>query len=79
MEDKKRVRRSKEEIVQAIDKKIAYHKECISALEEKKEKTLNPKARKKALSPKKIIDLAKAEGMTIEDIAQKLNINIENL
>lgn len=36
MEEKKRVRRSTEEIVAEIDKKIQYHNECISALQKRK-------------------------------------------
>jgi len=78
MEDNKRIRRSKEEIVAEIDAKIAYHKERISSLEEKKERTLNPKTRKKVLTIKKVIDFAKSEGMTPEELARKLGLEIEN-
>lgn len=78
MEDNKRIRRSKEEIVAEIDAKIAYHKERISSLEEKKERTLNPKTRKKALTIKKVIDFVKAEGMSPEELARKLGLEIEN-
>ena len=77
MENEKRTRRTKEEIVFEIEKKIQYHKECIVALEQKKERTLNPKTRKKSLTMKKILDFAKSEGMSIEDIAEKVGFKLE--
>lgn len=79
MDEKKRTRRSKEELIADVDKKLAYYKERIAKLEEKKERLLNPPVRKKSLTSKKIIDAAKANGLTIEEIASKLNIDIENL
>lgn len=79
MDEKKRTRRSKEELITEVDKKLAYYKERIAKLEEKKERLLNPPARKKTLTSKKIIDAAKANGLTIEEIASKLNVDIENL
>lgn len=79
MEEKKRVRRTKEELVAEVEKKINYHKECIVALEEKKERILNPKTRKKTLTVKRILDYAKSEGMTLEQVAEKLGVNIENI
>ena len=79
MDEKKRTRRSKEELIADVDKKLAYYKERIAILEEKKERLLNPPVRKKSLTSKKIIDAAKANGLTIEEIASKLNIDIENL
>ena len=41
--EKKRVVRSKEERKAEIDKKIAYHKECIAALEAQKDSCYNRK------------------------------------
>lgn len=79
MDEKKRTRRSKEELVADVDKKLAYYKERISKLEEKKERLLNPPVRKKSLTSKKIIEAAKANGLSIEEIAAKLNVDIENL
>lgn len=79
MEENKRTRRTKEEIVAEIDAKITYHKERIISLEEKKERVLNPKTRKKSLTMKKVLDFAKAEGMTAEELADKLGIKIENI
>lgn len=79
MEDTKRTRRTREEIVSDIDKKISYHKEKIVSLELKKENVLNPKTRKKSLTVKRVLEIAKSEGMTPEDIAEKLGLNIENI
>ena len=79
MDENKRTRRSKEELLSEIDKKIAYHKEQITKLEEKKERMINPPPRKKTISSKKIIDLAKANGFSLEEIAEKLNIDIKNI
>ena len=79
MDEKKRTRRSKEELLSEIDKKIASYKERITKLEEKKQRMINPPSRKKIVSSKKIIEAAKANGLSIEEIAAKLNVNIENL
>ena len=79
MEETKRTRRTKEEIVSDIEKKISYHKEKIAYLEAKKERVLNPTPRKKSLTFKKVLDYAKSEGLTVEDVAEKLGINIENI
>ena len=79
MDENKRTRRSKEELIAEVDKKVSYYKERISKLEEKKERLLNPPVRKKTLTSKKIIDAAKANGLSIEEIAAKLNVDIENL
>ena len=77
MEDKKRTRRTKEQIVADIDFKINYHKEQIAKLEEKKVKVLTDKPRKKSLSAKGILDFAKSNGMSLEDIAEKLGYKPE--
>ena len=77
MEEKERVRRSTEEIVAEIDKETQYHNECISALQKKKAAALNPKTRKARLTTKKIFDYAKAQGMTMEEIAKKLGYKEE--
>ena len=79
MDENKRTRRSKEELLSEIDKKIASYKERITKLEEKKQRMINPPPRKKIVSSKKIIEAAKANGLSIEEIAAKLNVNIENL
>jgi len=75
MEEKKRVRRTKEQLVADIDKKIAYHHEQIKRLEERKVQVLTPRVRKKSLSAKSILDYAKSNGMSLEDIAAKLGYN----
>ena len=77
MDEKKRTRRTKEEIVADIDKKIQHHKDCIVALEEKKVRVLSPKPRKKALSMKQILDYSKSQGMTLEDVAKLVGFNYE--
>ena len=69
--------RAKEEIVADYDVKIQYHKKCIEALEAKKQRTLNPQRRPKKTSMKNVIDLAKRRGLTIEQIVEKLGLNIE--
>ena len=79
MDENKRTRRSKEELLSEIDKKIASYKERITKLEEKKQRMINPPPRKKTVSSKKIIDLAKANGLSLEEIAEKLNIDIKNI
>ena len=79
MDENKKTRRSKEELLSEIDKKIVYHREQMTKLEEKKERMSNPPPRKKTISSKKIIDWAKANGFSIEEIAEKLNIDIKNI
>lgn len=77
MEENKRTRRTKEQLIADIDKKIEYHKSQIVKLEEKKVQVLTPRSRKKSLSAKSILDYAKSNGMTLEDIASKLGYKIE--
>ncbi|MDD5021842.1 MAG: hypothetical protein PHR82_06935 [Endomicrobiaceae bacterium] len=67
-----------EQRVAEIDAKIAAHKSNIATLEAKKEAILNPKARAKRVTIKTVIDQAKADGMSPEDIAKKLGIKIED-
>lgn len=70
-----RIRRSAEERIAEIDKKIAAHKANIAVLEEKKKAILNPKPRiTKAAKMKAIIEGAKKSGMSPEEIAEKLGI-----
>lgn len=70
--------RSKEERIAEIDKKIAHHKECIKALEVKKEAILNPKPRTRvSKSFNTLIKKAKESGLTNEQIAEKLGIKFE--
>lgn len=70
--------RSKEERVAELDKKIAYHKQCVTTLEAKKESVLNPKSRKRgSRSVNTIISKAKEAGLTNEQIAEKLGITFE--
>ena len=72
---KERKTRSQEERVAEIDKKIAYHAQCIETLKKKKNEVLNPTKKirvKKSISS--IIAKAKESGMTNEQIAEKLGI-----
>lgn len=77
MAETKRVRRTKEQLVADVDKKISYHKDQIAKLEEKKVQIMTVKPRKKSLSAKGILDFAKQNGMSLEDIADKLGYKPE--
>ncbi|OUN23559.1 hypothetical protein B5G34_00135 [Flavonifractor sp. An82] len=62
--------RSVEERVAALDEKINKKKAEIAILEEKKHRLLHP------VSAKSIIDQAKQAGMSLEDIAEKLGVEL---
>jgi len=70
-----RTRRSAEERVRALTEKINYHKKCIAALEEKREKILHPPAEEKAM--KSLIKQAQERGLSLEDISSKLGLQAE--
>ena len=70
-----RARRTKEEMIADIDKKIAFHKAHIEQLEAKKSSILNPKPRKNAVI-KTIISKATESGMSEQEIAEKLGIEL---
>jgi len=72
-----RVRRSKEERIAEIDKKIETHKSNIAVLEAKKASILKPSQRKKKLSIKNIVNIAKDSGLSEKEIAEKLGISLE--
>lgn len=77
-ERKSPVRRSAEERIAEIDKKIAAHEANIATLKKKKEAILNPKPRRsKAAGMKALITKAKESGMTNEQIAEKLGITLD--
>lgn len=63
-------RRTTDEIVAAIQKKIDYHTACIASLEKKKAAALMPSKGKQV---KEAIQTALASGMTMEEIAARLN------
>lgn len=75
-----RVRRPAEERALEVEKKIKDHKEVIKKLEEKREAILHPKAKRKkgAVALKAIVDKAKESGMTVDEIAAKLGISIDD-
>lgn len=65
-------RRSAEEIVAAIQKKIDYHTACIASLEKKKATALMPSKGKQV---KEAIQNALASGMTMDEITARLSNN----
>ena len=64
------VRRSLEDRVALIDEKIAKKQAEIEALEAQKNKLLHP------ATMKSVMDKAKAAGLTPEEIAEKLGIEV---
>ncbi|MPM78030.1 hypothetical protein SDC9_125040 [bioreactor metagenome] len=72
-----RKRRTADERIFEIDAKIEFHKKNIAALEAKKQAILNPKPRK-VFTLNTVLKKAKEKGYTAKDIAQKLDINIED-
>lgn len=77
-EKRKFVRRSYEERIKEVEDKIAYHKDCISKLEKKKESIINPQSRaSKAARFKLMMAKAKEAGMSDEEIAQRLGITLD--
>ena len=73
--DKKpRVRRSAEERIAELEKKIEIKKGEIAKLELKIEAIKNPKPRAVRTSMKSVLDKAKEAGLTPEEIAEKLGI-----
>ena len=77
-DEKKKVRRSVEERVAEIDEKINAHKDAIAKLEVKKNELLNPKPRlTKAQKMKLVLEKAGAQGLSPEQIAEKLGVSIE--
>lgn len=63
-------RRTVEERIALIDAKIAKKKEEIAALEAQKHKLQNP------VTMKSVMDKAKKAGLTPEEIAEKLGIEV---
>lgn len=63
--------------IQEVDAKIQYHQDIIDKLKAKKELLLNPpkRARKKT-SVSSVLKLAKDNGMTVEEIAEKLGLDL---
>lgn len=63
-------RKTVEERVAIIDNKIAAKKKDIEALEAQKQKLLHP------VTMKSVMEKAKAQGLTPEQIAEKLGIEV---
>lgn len=73
----KKPRRSIEERVSEIDKKIAFHQAAVRKLEEKKQSILNPKPRNSDASKMKaLLFKAKEAGMSVDEIAEKLGFEL---
>ena len=74
MADKRRVRRSLEERIAALDQKIKFHKDKIEILEKQKKDILNPPQKKKTKEEtlNEIYKAAKASGRSLDDILAML-------
>ena len=74
---KPRKRRTPDEIVAEIDRKIKSHHDAIKNLEAKKESVLAQKKRAATADQMKaIINAANNAGMSMEEIAEKLGVAI---
>ena len=72
----KRVKQSKEDKLAKIEQSIEFHKQAIEKLEKKREEILNPKT--SPLNMKTLLTKAKKSGMTVEEIAEKLGLQMED-
>lgn len=73
-----RIIRTKEERIAELNKKKAYHEECIKLLDAKIDKINNPPKRAgRRPSIAGVLAKAKENGMSPEDIAKKLGISFE--
>lgn len=78
-QQRKLIRRSAEERIAEIDKKIAGHEKALATLRAKKEAILNPKPRpSKSARMKAISTIAKETGMSEEEVIKKLGIGSED-
>ena len=73
----------KKTVVEEYDAKITAAKERIKSLEAKKQEILAPKASRKPRKTKKqkiqeIVKLAMKNGMSVEEIAGQLHVEVEN-
>lgn len=71
----KRERKSKQEMIDKLDKTIAYHENCIKNLKARKEEILNPKMTAKQ-QLKAVLAKAEEQGLSPEEIAKKLGVNL---
>lgn len=72
---KKRQRKSKEELLKEIESKIEHHEKCLANLKKKKEDILNPKA-SKAAQAKLLLEKVEEQGLDLEEVAKKLGITL---
>lgn len=68
--------RSAEERIAELDSKISFHKNAIEKLEKRKEDIRNPKKRRGRVGVLSIVKAAKESGMTVEEMAEKLGIDL---
>ena len=74
---KTRTVRTQDERIAALDAKIKYHKDCIASIEAKKKEILEPKKRtRKITSTSGLMKKATEKGMTLEEMAKKLGIEL---
>ncbi len=66
---KTQTKRTKDQIIASYDTKISYHQACISKLQEKKEKTINPSFRSEL---NQVMKEARNKGLNIEEIKRRL-------
>ena len=66
-EETKRIRRTREEMIAEIDKKIAFHEDKIAHLNDKKEKLKKPRAVSDAEKQEKFKELIAAGKLTTEE------------
>ncbi|HIS68774.1 MAG TPA: hypothetical protein IAA58_05340 [Candidatus Gallacutalibacter stercoravium] len=68
--------RTAEERIAEIEKKIDYHQNAIAKLEKKKEFILAPKKRRGRVGLASVIKAAKENGMSVQEVAEKLGIEL---
>lgn len=76
----KELESKKESVVAEYDAKITAAKDRIKSLEEKKAEILAPKPPRKTKKQKiqEIVKLAMKNGMSVEEIANQLHVEVEN-
>jgi len=67
-------RRSKEELVAELDRKIAFHQQKIKLLEAKKKTIYSGRLSRNELQ--EVLVNAKKDGLSLDDIAEKLGLDL---
>lgn len=63
-------------LIESYQKKIEWCNSKIKSLEDKKERINNPVPRKRRSSMKGLLQKMKESGMTVDEIAKKLDLNL---